>query len=73
MELRWHPSHTIRPVNSGSTGNVPTPAAAQSSDDPSGPRQRYTLRQRILLQLITWSCYLAIRLIGPDHPLRRIV
>lgn len=29
-----------------------------------GPRV-FTLRERILLQLITWSCYLAILLVGP--------
>jgi len=52
-------------VNSGSTRDVPTSAAPQSSDDPSPAPRHYTLRQRILLQLITWSCYLAIRLIGP--------
>lgn len=33
--------------------------------EPTPLPKRYTLRQRIQLQLITWSCYLAIRLIGP--------
>jgi lysophospholipid acyltransferase (LPLAT)-like uncharacterized protein len=28
-------------------------------------RPHYTVRQRILLHLITWCCYLAIRIIGP--------
>lgn len=52
-------------MNSGPIENVQTPAAAQSAEDAPRPGPRYSLRQRILLQLISWSCYFAIRLIGP--------
>jgi hypothetical protein len=41
------------------------PSRPTSLEEELSARPQYTLRQRILLQLITWSCYLAIRLIGP--------
>jgi lysophospholipid acyltransferase (LPLAT)-like uncharacterized protein len=41
----------------------------RSENSPVQPRERgprqFSLRERILLELITWSCYLAIRLVGP--------
>lgn len=41
---------------------TPTPAVAAT---PSTPNQPFTLRQRILLRLITWAGVVAIRLIAP--------
>ena len=40
-----------------------TPLTPTIAADP--PISRYTLRQRIMIWLITWTAYLAIRLIGP--------
>ncbi len=41
------------------------PATPDVSEEKSTPDQPYTLRQRVLLWLITWAGFLAIRLIGP--------
>jgi len=48
-------------VNNASVSSTATPAPAKADK----PWRKFTLRERILLWLITWTAYLIIRLLGP--------
>jgi lysophospholipid acyltransferase (LPLAT)-like uncharacterized protein len=58
-------SHPVPLLNTRYNSRVNASAEPQTQNAPSAPAQKFTLRQRVLLWLITWTGVAVIRAIGP--------